>query len=109
MAPGTNCLPMTKAGVPRTPRTHIVERFSVSADGQTLTDAVTMDDPDVLTAPWTKTLNYKRMPPDTERLEAVCEPDLVALGQLDWAKYKDVDEEAARMADPAQRYNPEGK
>jgi len=97
------------AGVPRTPRTHIVERFSVSADGQTLTDAVTMDDPDVLTQPWTKVLNYRRMPADTERLEAVCEPDLVALGQLDWAKYKDVDEEAARMADPAQRYNPEGK
>jgi hypothetical protein len=96
-------------GVPRTPKTHIVERFSVSADGQTLTDAVTMDDPEVLTAPWTKVLAYKRMPPDTERLEAVCEPDLVALGKLDWNKVKDIDEEAARMADPAQRYNPEGK
>ncbi len=97
------------AGVPRTTKTHIVERFSVSADGQTLTDAMTMDDPDVLTAPWTKVLAYKRMPSDTERLEAVCEPDLAALGQLDWNKFKDVDEEAARMADPAQRYNPEGK
>ena len=96
-------------GVPRTPKTHIVEHFTVSADGQTLSDAVTMDDPEVLTKPWTKTLWYKRMPADTERLEAVCEPDLVALGQLDWNKVKDIDEEAARMADPAQRYNPEGK
>ena len=97
------------AGVPRTPRTHIVERFTVSADGQTLTDSMTIDDPEVLTAPWTKLLAYKRMPPDTERLEAVCEPDLVALGTLDWNRFKEVDEEAARMADPAQRYNPEGK
>ena len=96
-------------GVPRTPKTHIVERLTVSADGQTLSDAVTMDDPDVLTKPWTKTLYYKRMPADTERLEAVCEPDLVALGQLDWNKFKDIDVEAARMADPDQRYNPQGK
>ena len=93
-------------GVPRTPKTHIVEHFTVSADGQTLSDAMTIDDPEVLTAPWTKVLAYKRMPADTERLEAVCEPDLVALGKLDWNKYKDVDEEAARMVDPALRYNP---
>jgi len=96
-------------GAPRTPKTHIVERLSVSADGQTLSDAMTIDDPDVLTKPWTKTLYYKRMPADTERLEAVCEPDLVALSKLDPNKYKDIDEEAARMVDPAQRYNPEGK
>jgi hypothetical protein len=97
------------AGVPRTPKTHIVEKFAVSADGQTLTDTMTIDDPDVLTAPWTKVLAYKRMPADTERLEAVCEPDLEALQTFDWNKYKDVDEEAARMADPALRYNPGAK
>jgi hypothetical protein len=97
------------AGVPRTPKTHIVERFAVSADGAVLTDTMTIDDPDVLTAPWTKVLAYKRMPADTERLEAVCEPDLVSLQSLDWNKYKDVDEEAARMADPALQYNPKGK
>jgi len=67
---------------------------------------MTIDDPDVLTAPWVRALTYKRMPSDTERLEAVCEPDLEALGSLDWNKYKDVDEEAARMVDPALRYNP---
>ena len=94
------------AGVPRTPKTHIVERFKVSSDGQELTDVMTIEDPEVLTAPWVKTLAYKRMPPDTERLEAVCEPDLEALGSFDWNKYKDVDEEAARMVDPALRYNP---
>lgn len=93
-------------GVPRTPKTHIVERFKVSPDGQKLDDVMTIEDPDVLTAPWTRTLTYKRMPPDTERLEAVCEPDLEALASFDWNKYKDVDEEAARMVDPALRYNP---
>ena len=96
-------------GVPRTPKTHIVERFSVSPDNTVLTDAVTMDDPDVLTAPWTVNLTFNRMPEDTERLEAVCEPDLEALQKLDWNAIKEVDEEAARMADPAQRYNPGGK
>ena len=96
-------------GVPRTPKTHIVERFEVSADGQTLTDTFTIDDPDVLTKPWVKTLAYKRMPADTERLEAVCEPDLEVLQTFDWNKNKDVDEEAARMADPSQRYNPGGR
>lgn len=96
-------------GVPRTPKTHIVERLHVSSDGQTLIDSMTMDDPSVLTAPWTVDLAYKRMPADTERLEAVCEPDLAALQTLDWNAIKDVDEEAARMADPAQRYNPGGK
>jgi hypothetical protein len=106
---GFNERAILMAGVPRTPKTHIIERFSVSADGQVLTDALTMEDPEVLTAPWTKVLTYKRMPADTERLEAVCEPDLVALSTFDWNKYKDVDEEAARMADPAQRYNSEGK
>ncbi len=96
-------------GVPRTPKTHIVERFHVSADGQVLTDTMTMEDPDVLIGPWTVDLTYKRMPADTERLEAVCEPDLEALQKLDWNAIKDVDEEAARMADPAQRYNPGGR
>lgn len=93
-------------GVPRTPKTHIVERFAVSADNQVMTDTLTITDPDVLTKPWIKVLSYNRMPADTERLEAVCEPDLEALATFDWAKYKDVDEEAARMADPALRYNP---
>jgi hypothetical protein len=96
-------------GVPRTPKTHIIEHFHVSPDGLTLIDTVTMEDPAVLTKPWTVDLPYKRMPADTERLEAVCEPDLGALQTLDWAAIKDVDEEAARMADPAQRYNPGGK
>ena len=31
------------AGVPRTPKTHIVERFAVTPDGKTLTDTMTMD------------------------------------------------------------------
>ncbi|MDB5458939.1 MAG: hypothetical protein JWO72_680 [Caulobacteraceae bacterium] len=96
-------------GVPRTPKTHIVERFHVSTDGQTLIDTMTMDDPDVLAGPWTVDLTFKRQPADTERLEAVCEPDLGALQALDWNAIKDVDEEAARIADPAQRYNPGGK
>ena len=96
-------------GVPRTPKAHIVEKFHVSADGQTMTDTMTMEDPTVLAAPWTVDLIYKRMPADTERLEAVCEADIDALNKLDLNAIKDVDSEAARLANPALRYNPGGK
>jgi hypothetical protein len=55
------------------------------------------------------TLRYSRMPEDTERFEAVCEPDLEALKATDLAALKDTDVEAARMLDPALGYNPGGR
>lgn len=93
-------------GVPRTPTAKVVETFRLSADGKSLTDQLTITDPAVLTAPWTVTLRYVRMPADSERYEAVCEPDLDALKIADLASLKETDIEAARLLDPAQSYNP---
>lgn len=93
-------------GVPRTPTAKVVERFRVSTDGKTMTDEMTITDPAVLTGPWTVTLRYSRMPEDSERFEAVCEPDLEALKVTDLASLKETDVEAARLLDPTQQYNP---
>jgi hypothetical protein len=93
-------------GVPRTPTTKIVERFDLSAKGKILTDVLTITDPATLTAPWTVTLRYTRMPIDSERFEAVCEPDLDALKLLDLKTVAAYDDEAARLIDPTQQYNP---
>ena len=96
-------------GVPRSTQAHITERFEASADGKTMKDVMTMEDPVALTKPWTVVLNYSRLPDDEERLEAVCEPDLEALSKLDINSLKGLDSEADRMSDPSQRYNPGGK
>ena len=96
-------------GVPRTEAAHITERFSLSADGQTLTDEMTMQDPQMLAGPWTVSLKFARMPNDSERLEAVCELDLDAIQKLDINAIKAFDIEAQRTSDPSLRYNPGGK
>jgi hypothetical protein len=67
---------------------------------------MTLTAPAVLTGPWTVTLRYSRMPEDSERFEAVCEPDLEALKVTDLASLKETDVEAARLLDPTQQYNP---
>ena len=94
------------AGVPRTPTATIVERFHLVDKGKGLIDDLTITDPAVLTAPWTLSLRYDRMPIDSERFEAVCEPDLDALKATDLKALKDSDDEAARLLDPALEYNP---
>jgi hypothetical protein len=93
-------------GIPRTPKAVVVEHFKLADGGKTLTDTLTVTDPTVLTAPYTATLTYKRMPIDSERFEAVCEPDLEALKLVDLKKAAAYDEEAARMLDANQQYNP---
>ena len=93
-------------GIPRTPTARIVERFRLGEGGKTLTDTLTVTDPAVLTAPYTVTLSYVRMPIDSERFEAVCEPDLEALKRVDLKTASQYDDEAARMLDPNQQYNP---
>jgi hypothetical protein len=94
------------SGVPRSPTAKIVEKFRLANGGKTLTDELTVTDPAVLTAPWTFTLRYTRMPPDSERFEAVCEPDLEALKLVDLQKARLYDEEANRLVDPNLAYNP---
>jgi hypothetical protein len=96
-------------GVPRTEKTKIVERFTLQKGGKELEDQLTMTDPTVLTAPWVVTLRYARMPADSERLEAVCEPDLGALKTTDLAALKGLDPDADRLLDPALQYNPGSK
>ena len=92
-------------GVPRTETTHIVERFRLTGDGKSLIDQMTIDDPATFVSPWRFEMKFDRLPPDTERLEAVCEPDLDALKALDLNSVKDIDPEAARLLDPSRHYN----
>ncbi len=81
--------------VPRTPTTHTVERFTWSADGKTMSDAITIEDPASLTEPWTTTLVFDRKPRTEERFEVWCDADLAAFKALDLQAYKDADPEIA--------------
>ncbi len=99
----------TVFGLPRSETTKVTERFHLEDGGKTLIDAVTVEDSKTLTKPWTVSLKYDRMPEDSERYEAVCEPDLEALKAVDFAAIKDFDGEAARMLNPDLAYNPGGK
>jgi hypothetical protein len=95
--------------VPRTPNTKITERLTMAEGGQVLLDEMTIVDPAILTKSWQVTLRYARMPAGTERLEAVCEPDLEALRMTDLKAIAGFDGEAARLLDPASGYNPGGR
>jgi hypothetical protein len=106
---GFNDRAMLLQGVPRTPQTTAVERFSLSEGGKVLVDEITFTDPVVLTRPWTVALKYDLMPADSERFEAVCEPDLPALKETDLKARAPLDLEAARMLDPDSQYNPGAK
>ncbi len=90
-------------GVPKSEQTHLVERFTVSADGKTLTDTMTATDPVYLAAPWTTTLAFNRMADNEERFEVWCEPDLDAFKTIDLEAVKAFDPEVAIMLDPATR------
>jgi hypothetical protein len=87
---------------PRSDKAHLTERFTLSPDGQTLTDQVTVEDPVMLTAPWTVSLKYDRKPATEERMEVVCDVDLEALKRTDLQALKAVDPEVARLLDPEQ-------
>jgi hypothetical protein len=88
--------------------THVTERFHLIEGGQKLVDDVTFADPAIYERPYTITLTYDRLPPDSERMEAVCEVDLEALKNIDLNSIKDVDPEAARLLDPVNGYNAAG-
>jgi hypothetical protein len=90
--------------VPRSASAKFAERFRLTDGGKTLIDEMTVTDP-ILTKPWVVAFRYERMPVDTERLEAVCEPDLIALKALDLESLKDTDVEANRLLDPSLQYN----
>ena len=66
------------AGIPgggqRGPGSHLVERYSPSADGQRLNVTFTWDDASLLSKPFTYTLNYYKMPTNTYALGHWCDP-----------------------------------
>jgi hypothetical protein len=55
--------------------THIVERWHVEDNGQTLVSEMTFEDPAVLAKPWVRTFHYHRMPPGSEVWEYICDLD----------------------------------
>jgi hypothetical protein len=67
-------------GTPQSKRLHMVQRFTKSADGNTLTIVTTFDDPVYFTKPFTKTRQWQRDPMPL-RLENDCaentRPDVV--------------------------------
>jgi hypothetical protein len=83
--------------VPRTETTHLVERFSLSADGKTLTDKLTITDPASLTEPWTTTLAFDHRPNTEQRFEVWCDADLEAFNRLDLNALKDADPEVGLL------------
>ena len=90
-------------GVPGSDQAHVLERFSLSPDGKTLSDKVTMEDPKMLAKPWTVTLVFDRMADTEERFEVTCDVDLDAFKAVDLASLKDADPEVARLLDPDRR------
>jgi hypothetical protein len=89
--------------VPKSTKTHLVERFTWSSDGKVLSDQITVEDPTTLVTPWTTTLVFDRMANTEERFEVWCEVDLDAFKTVDLEAIKDADPEVARMLDPNER------
>ncbi len=50
---------------------HVVERYHLS-DANTLEYEATVEDPNVLTGPWSKTVTLRRRPPGDRILESIC-------------------------------------
>lgn len=88
-------------------KAHFVERIWLEKGGQLLADSITVVDPVNYARPYTVTVHYDRMPPNSPRMEAVCEVDLEAIAKVDLNVVKACDQEAARMLDPDTRYNSE--
>jgi hypothetical protein len=59
----------------RTTSTTITERYHLENGGKTLVNAMTFEDPQVLTKPWTNTYRYRRADPGAGLWEYVCEVD----------------------------------
>jgi hypothetical protein len=60
------------SGLPHSENLKVTERLSVSADGKTLTDLMTLEDPDTFTRSWQAKATYRRLPDTAEIVEDVC-------------------------------------
>lgn len=83
--------PVDYDGSVHSPTSTIYERLSVSDDGQTMTDEVTMEDPEYLTRPYTVTRHYDRLPDNSELWESVCE-----IGGKGWSERFQGDSDAPK-------------
>ena len=102
--PATTIAGPCSGGIQRSEKAHIVERFTVSPDGEALTDEVRMEDPGVLAKPWTVTkLVFDRMADTEERFEVACDVDLDAFNTVNLKSLAGVDPEVDRLLDPARR------
>ena len=54
---------------------HIVERMSISEDGQVLTIAATIEDPEVFSKPWPLTVKFRKAKWGSEPIEEECNVD----------------------------------
>lgn len=64
----------TRTNMPHTDQLRMTERFTLSDDGKTLTNAMTIDDPGAFTQPWTVELVSTRRD-DRQLMEFVCADD----------------------------------
>lgn len=60
------------SGLPNSDKLHLVERLRLSADGQTLTDRITIEDPETFTKAWDTEIAFRRQPKGTEITQDVC-------------------------------------
>ncbi len=67
-------------GAPRTEKAKVVERFSVSKDGNVLTVSSTWTDPDVFKTPYKYTWTYERIPEDYVVSFFFCDPQANGVG-----------------------------
>jgi hypothetical protein len=60
------------SGLPHSDQLHMVEHYSVSPDGKSLTDQITIEDPAYYSKPWTTMLMFKKSAPGTIVQEDYC-------------------------------------
>ena len=60
-------------GMPHSDALHVVARYTLLDDGQTLRNQITIEDPKIFTEPWNVTVYYTKQGPDNRPMENVCE------------------------------------
>lgn len=63
---------LDEAGLPHSMDLHTVERWQLKNGGKTIEAAITIEDPQNYSAPWTFKTQFKRLPVGTEIQEDVC-------------------------------------
>jgi hypothetical protein len=70
---GLKSVALLQAGIKHSDKVHITERLHLAKDDpNTLVDELTINDPEALEKPWTKTLTWKRTRDGSTLLEFIC-------------------------------------